>query len=215
MNQPSLINQTKMTSREIPELQSGEVVADEVMSLEELGDFLNEAGVSTEEWGQGDSKTVKHLLDEVNSGEAVLEMIDGTLTRKTRVVRSHIYYIIDDDVWRLQEVRQVFKSDGRVRTRKLGQAVGEKMRDDETPEEAMKRGIYEELGVGGDLYFVREDEHFRRSPSLSYPGVVTDQTTYDFRTTLSDDQFNPAGYTEDGETMTTHFRWHNITQVEH
>jgi len=202
-------------SSEVLELQSNEEIAENEISIEELERILHESGVSTEGWGTEEAKTIELLLEEVNSGETILEKVGGVLIRKTRVARSRIYYLEGDDaVHRLSEDRQVFKSDGRTRSKKFEQAVGEKIRINEDPDEAMIRGIHEELAIDGEIDFRPKGIHFEKGPSYSYPGLTTEQTMYDFEAILNDNQYNPNGYIEEGETLTTYFIWKEISELD-
>lgn len=187
-------------------------------ALSALQQRLRGAGIDTAEWGTGAGKTLEHLQKEIEGGETVLVTgEDGELLRRVVVGGADVFYTSPDGKrYRLSEDRQVFAdSDGedgesRERRRNLGHSVSEKMKPNEDPEEAMVRGIREELGVEGeiDLTATGTEEQLRSSPS--YPGLQSQYIRHGFEATLSDQQFRPEGYVEIQEDKSTYFVWKEV-----
>ncbi len=73
--------------------------------------------------------------------------------------------------YRLEETKQIF-NDGRERRRNLPQAISEKIKPDETPEETMLRGINEELGLHGNVKLTKIGVNDQTGYSNSYPGLL-------------------------------------------
>ncbi|PKL31326.1 hypothetical protein CVV43_03070 [Candidatus Saccharibacteria bacterium HGW-Saccharibacteria-1] len=175
-----------------------------------LKELLESYNIDVTCWGKGCAKTADHLLSELHDNEAILVISEsGKLLKKTEVVRSSIYYNDQNSgkLYRLAEERQVF-SDGRERRRdSKSRAVFEKMRPDEIPEQAMLRGIREELGVVGDiiLTYVKTGRYY--GDSISYPGLRSEKILYTFEAIFSDEQFKPDGYIEIQPDKTTYFGW--------
>lgn len=181
--------------------------------LRNLATTLRDAGISINEWGRGQAKTLRHLASEIAAGETVLEHDDqGHLVRKVVVGGADVYYRSPEGVlFRLREARQVFK-DGRERQRDLGHAVAEKMKPDENPEQAMIRGIEEELGICGPLELEDLGTSEQTIESPSYPGLKSQYIQHKFRVTLSDDQYDPDGYAEEQTDKTTYFEWNRAAE---
>ena len=169
---------------------------------------LEDAGIDTSTWGTGQAKTLAHLQKEIESGETVLVTGEnGELLRKVVVGGADIFYEAPDGKqYRLKEDRQLF-TDGRERRRDLGQAVSEKMKPDEDPQSAMIRGIREELGISGDITLTETGTDEHRVTSASYPGLESQYIRHTYKVVLSDEQFNPEGYTEEQEDKSTFFVW--------
>lgn len=178
-----------------------------VGQIESLKSRLQSFGIDLSLWGKGKAKTVDHLLEEVTSGEAVLEERDGKLIRKTMVCKAEVFHTDAQGVrWHLKEEKQVFK-DGRERVRTLNSSVSEKIKANEDPSESIKRGIAEELDLTGDFSVRSDGTAEEQDESPSYPGLKTVYVLYNFTVELRDDQFKPAGYQEEQKDKTTYFVW--------
>uniref|UniRef100_A0A7S0VMD8 Nudix hydrolase domain-containing protein n=1 Tax=Hemiselmis tepida TaxID=464990 RepID=A0A7S0VMD8_9CRYP len=135
--------------------------------------YLQRHGVDTSEWGTGLARTPRDLAKEIRRGESVLA--DGK-----RVIYVVKVGIRDGD-WDLYESRQHILKNGSIKER--NRCLSEKFGPRETPLEAARRGIREELndvvgdypvvsfreprGGKGDLTFVAEGY------SSSFPGLKT------------------------------------------
>lgn len=184
---------------------------EEVRGTSGLKKQLEESGIDTSKWGEGDAKTIEYLKSEIDRGESVLEKNEaGDLVRRVAVVGADIYYTSPEGKrYHLKEDRQIF-TDGRERKRDYGHAVSEKIKPGEDPEIAMVRGIREELGIGGEIDYKKtmEDEIVRLSSS--YPGLLTNYIRYEFEVILNEDQFKPEGYKEEQEKINTYFIWEEV-----
>ena len=181
------------------------------IAIDVLRQRLENAGISTTDWGKGTAKTLLHLVKEMEDGETFLEKsAAGQLLRYVVVAAADIYYDSPSgECYRLKEDRQIFK-DGRERKRNLGRAVSEKIKLAEIPAEAVIRGIQEELGIAGAINWVEEGTTEETIDSPSYPGLTSRYVSHQFRVQLNDEQFKPEGYMESQANMTTYFLWEKL-----
>ena len=107
-------------------------------AIEELKAWLRDQNINVDRWGEGAAKTVENLWAEIDEGETLLQR--DPPRRLIEVVRV----VVRRDAFILIEARQEFVS-GRQRTR--NRPPSEKMRPDESYEEAAYRCIEEELGI--------------------------------------------------------------------
>ncbi|MSU55504.1 MAG: hypothetical protein EXS46_03130 [Candidatus Taylorbacteria bacterium] len=189
----------------------GNLEATNENGLNLLKQQLENARVDISQWGTGQAKTLVHLQNEIENGETILiSGKEGELLRKVVVVGADIYYSSPSGKrYRLKEEKQVFK-DGRERRRDLGQAVSEKMKPNENPNDAMIRGIREELGINGEIVLTETgtDEQLITSPS--YPGLQSQYVRHKFETILNDEQFRQDGYVEAQSDKSTYFVWEEV-----
>lgn len=182
-----------------------------VSNIEGLKNKLSEYSIPFEKWGQGKSKTIQHLIDELIEKECSLSDVSGTLTRYIEFVGIKIYFIDkDENIWFLKEDRQEFK-DGRTRRRNMPTSVAEKMKSGEDPELSAIRGIKEELGfiIEETQLIKRRDLQFNGG-SLSYPGLTTKYKGHQFTCYINENQFEPGGYVEKQKDKSTFFTWVKI-----
>lgn len=178
--------------------------------IDSLKDYLNNFSIPIDTWGTGKSKTVEHLLDELENEECFLSETDGTLIRSIEFVGVKIYYNQDNERLVLKEDRQEF-NDGRIRRRNMPSSVSEKMKFGEDPLKSAIRGIKEELGVDilSNQLSKRKDLSYDGG-SLSYPGLKTKYKGHQFICELQSHQFDPSGYIEVQKDKKTYFVWHKL-----
>lgn len=182
------------------------------ISINILKQQLENYGIDISQWGTGQTKTIEHLLKEIEEGETILVIgKEGKLLRKVIAGGADIYYVDSNKKrYRLKEEKQVFK-DGRERQRDyLDQSVSEKMKPSENPKEAMIRGIKEELGIEGEIVLTKTDAEEQILVSPSYPGLQSQYVRHKFEAILNDAQFKPEGYIEEQADKTTYFIWEEI-----
>jgi hypothetical protein len=183
----------------------------DINTVEKLSQILKEKGVNTSLWGVGEAKTLEHFYNEIKKGDSILvEGEEGELIREVIICGADIFYTSQEgNKYRLKEKKQVFY-DGRERKRDYGHAVSEKLFPDENPEEGIRRGICEELGISGEISLseTKYDEIFRLSPS--YPTLMSHYIRYNYEVELTEEQFNLEGYVEHGSTCITYFEWEEI-----
>lgn len=178
-----------------------------------LRQLLLSYSVNLELWGKGEAKTFDHFLREVLEGEVNLLEKAGELVRRVKGVSINVVYQDGrGNIYRLREEKQVFR-DGRtkVRERNSERAVSEKIKQAESPENAAGRAIQEELGIEGDVALIKEDtliEPIR--DSISFPGLKTEHTVFQFMAVLDRNQFDPRGYKEEQPDKTTYFVWRKL-----
>lgn len=168
-------------------------------------------GIPVYTWGTGESKTLSHLLKEINTEESVImEGQNGELLRAIRGVGINVYFCNGSNILRLKEDRQEF-GDGRVRRRVLSTSVGEKMTPGELPFGAAERALKEELDLSpeglSDTYIVEDRDIIA---STSFPGLQTKNTVYVFNCFVTPQQYNPNGYIERQSDKTSYFIWESL-----
>jgi len=179
--------------------------------LIELTNFLKKHDVPCDMWGTGKSKTIEHLLNEINEEECVLRETSNGLIRLIEFVGIKIFYTDENNQkWFLKEEKQEF-NDGRVRRRDIPSSVSEKMKSGEDPLISAIRGISEELNVKVEAHQLKKfrDLHYDGG-SVSYPGLDTKYTGYRFTCYFTKDQFDPNGYIEVQRDKKTFFVWKKI-----
>ena len=179
--------------------------------INDLRNQIESTGIDTSQWGKGSSKTLEHLKKEIDNKETILiKDKNGELLRKVVVGCADIYHETQEgEKFRLIEEKQIFK-DGRERKRDLGQAVSEKIQIGEDTEEAMLRGIEEELGIKGEIDLEKNGEDIEIKTSDSYPGLKSQYENHRFTVFLNSSQFNLGGYIEEQEDKSTYFIWNKI-----
>lgn len=181
-------------------------------TAEALCGYLKAHDIDTSAWGSGGTKTLDHLLKEIQDGESVLVKGDeGRLLRKTLVAKADVYYKdTKGQLYRLKETKQVFV-DGRERVR--NSFLMEKMKPDENPLISIKRGVKEELGIDEEGFTVEPiDVADEIVDSPSYPGLKTWYILHRFKVVLSEDQVKPEGYTEKQVDKQTYFAWEKVQE---
>jgi hypothetical protein len=168
--------------------------------------------VPPHEWGKGQAKTFEHFLYEVQSGESTLVERDRKLVRLVPVSRANIFYKQKDGkVLKLVEDRQVFKEGQRERRRNISWSLIEKRKRDENPEDSIRRGIREELGIHDGYTLKRLDQVTdEMRPSISYPGTYIVVMAYNFEADLTTAVYHQEGYIERQKDKTTYFIWKNV-----
>jgi len=181
------------------------------ISIDELKERLVSAGINISLWGKGEAKTINDLYREIKNGETKLVKDKNLgLIKKVSICGADIFYRSPlGEKFHLIERKQVF-SDGRVRVRDWGHAVSEKIKIGETPKEGVLRGIQEEIGVSGDLEIEETERDSVQRESLSYPGLISQYDRFHYEVNLNENQFNPKGYIECNDSITTYFEWEKV-----
>lgn len=177
--------------------------------VNKLTQELTQSGIDIATWGQGEAKNVRNLAIEILQGEAVVQ--NGT--RIVSVVDASIKYVDNfGRAYELRQEKQVF-SDGRIRFRDHleGISISEKIAWEESPLEALSRGMFEEFGIK-NYSLVSQNPIFSEQIQLSqsYPGLISKYNLYFFEVLFSDDVFNPDGYVEVQPDKTTYFIWKEL-----
>ena len=143
-------------------------IPEKFSTIEELSDFLEQWGVSVEEWGEGNAKKVEHLFEELEKGESKLELKRGELLRSLRAVNIRVYYLKfkapeEVTLFYLQEIKQVFKIDERERRRSFPWSVSDKLFSGEMVIAGAIRALDEELNISPDRGFIpgKTEEKYR------------------------------------------------------
>lgn len=187
----------------------------EIFTREKLEEILVKHNILVSEWGKGVAKTIDHLLNELNSGEALLsETEKGELIREIFAVSVNVYFkdIENKKKLFLMEDKQVFK-DGRERSRSFEVkdcSIAEKVKPGEDLRLAATRSIQEELGIESGFSLEMKKELQKLRDSNSYPGLKSKYNLYYFDAELFPDQFNKDGYVEEQKDKSTFFVWKEV-----
>lgn len=194
---------------------------------EALSDLLDAFGVEHRAWGHG-SKTIDHLLEELQSGESKLGRDEQGLFVATTVARVDIYHCDKDGTWlHLEESFQRLHPEGEqpsILERQLEVTLGEKMYPYESGYEAAIRGMGEELSISGGLERTTGVLNAAETSSSAYPGLRLKRLFYDFCSVLDNEQYQANrvhqtetdkdgvspllyAYEEPGKDKTVYFAW--------
>lgn len=173
--------------------------------------ILEEAGIPLAEYGAGQAKTLQNLHTELSQGESVLRLDKkGKLTREVNVLWVDVLCEMPDgSVYIIREDRQEFK-DGRIRNRKLDGSIGEKIKPNETLEEAVVRAMSEELGLRTMTSLYKFDEETRTFFPPTFPGIESTYNMTRFVTSIPPEDFAPEGYIEVQPEKTNYYVWDRI-----
>lgn len=165
------------------------------------------------QYGQGQAKTVEHLLKEIQSGECQIEWQDNRPIRVINVLVADVFSL--DGKQYLVEEKQVF-ADGRVRDRKEKngspkRGISEKMQPGEVSQDAVFRAVEEELGLEDDGWGAIRTaclgQEIEEEESPSYPGLLTRYIKHKWQVFLSPELVKPEGYVEIQSDKSTYFVW--------
>ena len=123
-------------------------------------------------------KSAEDLADEIERGESTLIEVDGRLIRRVRtaaVIVTHKGRVLRETS---------YERDGKTIVRTLPWSIAEKCLGGESFEDAASRALNEELGVTGELVFVREEAIEGDSPA--YPGIALENTIRTYQCELPD-----------------------------
>lgn len=161
-------------------------------------------------WGQKGTKTLGHLMDELNKGECELVETHGRLNRKIRSLFVDVYYTDPENQkkYHLVEKEQVFK-DGQRRVRDQLCSVAEKLTlFEQADKQSVIRALREELNVTvPDQGIMKVDMYTTLSHSKSYPGIETLNEIHCYNVYFSPQEFKPEGYVEYQEDKSNYFIW--------
>lgn len=204
MTSISTVSQNGFTQ---PEANSASNII-KISNIDELSKILIDANLPTDKW----IKPVSNLLNEINNGETVLEIINGELYRRVEVVSVRcLYKSQTGENYKLVEDRQEFKS-GTTRKRNFDY-IAEKISPSESPLAAALRGLSEELQISGDNLSLQElPEQYEecKQYSPSYLGLKCMFKKHWFVLQMPEDKYNKDGYKEEQSDKTTYFTWQKV-----
>ena len=151
-------------------------------TVDDLRTWLENQGIKTDTWGAGVAKSVASLRKELKNEESTLVLEEGRPLRSLRVARVRVYRSRDDKryIW---ETKQIL-ADGTERMR--GMPLSEKLKFDEKPLEAARRGIMEELeGRTGEIIGTPH-ETIEMKTTKTYPGLNCRYTFYEIEAVVKD-----------------------------
>lgn len=173
-----------------------------------LQTLLQKFGIPIETWGTGKAQTIGTLLKEINEGETRLHIDNTGITRVIEIVKMHVGDMQDPRRGRLVEWKQIFP-DSRERIR--DQEPSEKIKAGETPEEALARGMREELEQDPENWWLENNPPaiLEQNQSPSYPGLLTVYRIHHFFVALrpGSSALREEFSVKDPDGYTSVFRW--------
>ena len=185
--------------------------------VEELRRIMENCGINTSMYGQGQAKSIDQLFKEIEEKESCLYIVPNR--KLIRGVSVIIIILRRSDGRYLREYKQFFhKTSNRDEyTRKRKSFVAEKRMAGERVDDAVKRALGEELELNeGDAILTSHHRCVEERESMSYPNLTT---SYDTMYVLMDlkekvkpiaeqDCFDITEYFNDGSPrLTTTWKW--------
>lgn len=160
-------------------------------------------------YGKGSAKSWQALVQEVESEECKILWEDNIPIRQVSVLRIEVIAARECSNYsgmRLHEAYQEF-IDGRRRERNLP-GLSEKIKPDESINEAVIRAVHEELDIDTSLVSIQLNpcQETEEKYSPSYPGLLTRYSFRDATAILSVETVRPQ-YVEVQEDKKTVFEW--------
>jgi hypothetical protein len=184
------------------------------MNKLEIETKLHAHGARFNSWGKGNSKTLDHLLSEIEKGESQLIEKEGRLVRKEEGIGMNIFYHANGRILQLFTEEVIF-SDGTRESREIPFSLGEKKQSEETPRQTAKRALLEELGIDYPIVLIEKMEfnkiHHGLVPSTTYPGLFTERIIHVTQMEMPQEYFKSEGYAEAQLDKTTIFKWHEVS----
>ena len=163
-------------------------------ALEKLKTQLIEGGVPEVEinkWGTGGTKSLLKLFKEIQDKDSSLETYRNKIMRRVNILHVSIYNAVNEGKqFKLWEWKHLdLGSNGQLKLKvKNAEGIHEKFNPEQTPLEALKRGIEEELGAeysknikykkGPPEFNIDKPQSTVKKSSHSYPGLPAEYKTY-------------------------------------
>lgn len=149
-----------------------------------------------------DDTSLRALQQELEDGECTLVWDGNTPKRHVKVAFVTIHHPTSPLI--LVETHQLVKETGEIRRRGL-RGVSEKFKPNETPAEAAKRGIKEELGIDIE-HLIKAGYRTETKYSGSYPQLLSEYQIWEFETILRKDQIQETFTADEGDKF-VFFTW--------
>ena len=181
-----------------------------IQSVDSLAEVLADHQISTNGWGESDTKTIEDLYDELDRGETALFIAAEGLQKYMTTIKVNVFYRNNSGLYRLVEAAQNNLTTGTWRHRGLHNSLSEKRHatHGETPLEAARRALREEIGVERPLALRQTAEIIHPAKrERNYPSLPTINETQYFQASLRGEDYDPRGYIEEQPTKRTFFHW--------
>jgi hypothetical protein len=174
----------------------------------EIAEKLLRFNVPIEMWGTGETRTFKKFVEEVQSGEVILEEQEGKLVRCSEGVGVNVYYMLTRSCKLVLKEEKQVEADGRERKRDVLASIGEKLQPSEDPTYGAYRCLREELSIEEQLNLLCEPS-LKKGPvaSQSYPGLLSQYTLHMFSVYLPHRLYRDRGYIEKQKDKTNYYKW--------
>jgi len=181
-----------------------------IHSIDSLAETLDTHKISTDSWGKEGTKTVEDLYDELERGEATLLVATEGLQKYITTVKVNVFYRDESGLYRLVEAVQNNLVARTWRHRGLNNSLSEKRHAayGETPLQAARRALHEEIGVEQALALEQTAEIIHPAKvERNYSPIPTINETQYFQASLRVENYDPRGYVEEQPTKRTYFHW--------
>jgi hypothetical protein len=126
--------------------------------------------------------------------ESCLEVVDGSLLRRVKVVGILVYVQLEDKLFRVVEDQQIFFT-GVIRKRQSSQLT-EKIYLGESPQLAGKRLLKEELGFDYEGELIAFSQEMQQMVSSSYPGLSCCYELFNYEVFLTAEDLSKLRFAE-------------------
>lgn len=163
-----------------------------------LIETLKRGRISPHGWGKGTalSRPVATLWHEIQSGKCRLVTIEDMLVRLVTTATLFIYHPLSRTMWvKLIEAERKAPS-GLPKPFVTVRGFSKKVAQGETPEQALIRGIREDLKLEhiGPIRKIRDEPFTINLESRSYPGLTTMKNGVTFGAIIDKDGYRVDGY---------------------
>ena len=179
---------------------------------DEIIHLLRKYKIPFEFWNGQSGKNIDDLVRSIYSGEVTLEAMSDGLIQHVNVAVVTVRFLLDGQWLELREDRQEFP-DGTVKCRKFSGSLGEKIRGNETPLKAAKRGLIEELGFPTHIKYRMVSGKIEVTPrriSDWYSGLTDVYHRHHFLCVIPPELYKPE-YVELYLNKRIYFKWIPIT----
>ena len=180
----------------------------ETPTREEIIDLLTEYRTPFRFWNGQLGESLDGFVSSIRLGETWLEAASDGLIHHVNVAVVTVRHLLNGQWLELREDRQEFP-DGTIKRRKFSGSLGEKIRENETPLNAAKRGLFEELSFPKHAKYQMvsdEIEVTQRRITHWYPGLTDKYNRNQFMCDIPQEMYKPE-YVEIYLNKRIYFKW--------
>jgi hypothetical protein len=182
----------------------------DIRDEEALRALLEGRGFDTSTWGEGATKSVADLWEELDEGETQILQAGNELIRRTHVAAVDVMANLSSgERYQLVESKQIYTG-GWVRERSLITSLAEKIKPTEDTEMAVRRAVAEELGIQALKNLELLGEQVMYKPSTTFNGISTQLLLRLAKVEIAEEDFDPDGYVEHQAEKSVYFSWRRL-----
>lgn len=187
-----------------------------ILSPREISELLETYDISIASWGKGTARSFLELVAYHENDQLSFRPENSQMMIDVNVVVVLVFYQSRSGWLELYEDYQEFPG-GRILRRPGYDGIGETMKRFETPHEAAKRCLAEELNFHEPgLYQLSQSyevKHRPVVPSEKWPGLLASYHRHIFECFITPSLFRRRGYVEVEGNRSVHFRWKRPNQM--